>query len=34
MRDQKRVIADAAALGCTVVSPTDAGERIKRLASD
>ena len=33
MRDQQRVIADAAALGCTVVSPTEADARIRRLAS-
>ena len=31
MRDQRRVIADAAALGCTVVSPHEAAERIRRL---
>jgi uridine kinase len=33
MRDQQRVIADAAALGCTVVSPTEANARIRRLTS-
>jgi uridine kinase len=32
-RDQQRVIAEAAALGCTVVSPTEAIGRIRRLAS-
>jgi uridine kinase len=34
MRDQQRVMADAAALGCTVVSPAEANARIRRLASD
>jgi uridine kinase len=33
MRDQQRVIADAAALGCTVVSPREAADRIRTLAS-
>jgi uridine kinase len=33
MRDQQRVIADAAALGCTVVSPAEARARIRVLAS-
>jgi uridine kinase len=33
MRDQQRVIADAEALGCTVVSPAEADTRIRRLAS-
>lgn len=33
MLDQRRVIEDAAALGCTVVSPTEASERIRELAS-
>jgi uridine kinase len=32
MRDQRRVIAGAAALGCTVVSPHEAAERIRDLA--
>jgi uridine kinase len=32
MRDQRRVIADAAALGCEVVSVTEAERRIRRLA--
>jgi uridine kinase len=31
MRDQQRVIADAAALGCTVVSPREAATRIRAL---
>jgi uridine kinase len=31
MRDQRRVIADAAALGCTVVSPHEAATRIRTL---
>jgi len=31
MRDQRRVIADAAARGCTVVSPHEAAERIRGL---
>jgi len=31
MRDQRRVIADAAALGCTVVSPHEAAARIRSL---
>lgn len=34
MRDQRRVIDDAAAHGCTVVSPHEAASRIKALASD
>jgi uridine kinase len=34
MRDQQRVITEAAALGCTVVSPKEADARIRRLASD
>jgi uridine kinase len=34
MRDQPRVIADAAAHGCTVVSPREAAARISALASD
>jgi uridine kinase len=34
MRDQQRVIADAQSLGCTVVSPSEANTRIRRLASD
>jgi uridine kinase len=34
MRDQQRVIAEAAALGCTVISPKEADARIRRLASD
>jgi uridine kinase len=33
MRAQQRVIADAAALGCTVVSPKEAATRIRQLAS-
>ncbi len=33
MRDQQQVIADAQSLGCTVVSPTEANARIRRLAS-
>lgn len=33
MRDQQRVIAEAAALGCTVVSPSEASDRIRRLSS-
>jgi uridine kinase len=33
MRDQRRGVADAAALGCTVVSPAEARARIRRLAS-
>jgi uridine kinase len=33
MRDQQRVITEAAALGCTVVSPKEADARIRRLAS-
>jgi uridine kinase len=33
MRDQRRVITDAATLGCTVVSPAEAAARIRRLAS-
>jgi hypothetical protein len=31
LRAQRRVIADAAALGCEVVSVTEAGERIRAL---
>lgn len=34
MRDQRRVIADAAARGCEVVSVVQATERISRLARD
>jgi uridine kinase len=33
MRAQRRVITDAAELGCTVVSPAEAAARIRRLAS-
>jgi uridine kinase len=33
MRNQQEVIADAAALGCTVVSPAEARALIRRLAS-
>jgi uridine kinase len=33
MRDQQRVIADAAALGCTVVSPEESRARIRGLTS-
>ena len=33
MRDQRRVIADADAHGCTPVSPHEASERIRALAS-
>jgi uridine kinase len=31
MRDQRRVIADAVAHGCTAVSPHEAAERIRAL---
>jgi uridine kinase len=33
MRDQRRVVADAAARGCEVVSVTEAVDRIRRLSS-
>ena len=33
MRAQRKVITDAELLGCTVVSPTEANARIRRLAS-